>query len=98
VIAVKKLEEDRWMVYRDLRLEALKKEPIAFGSSYDEEKNISEEEWRERIGNVLFALSKDKLVGIIVFVQGDKIKAKHIYNIYGVYVTEGYRGQGVVVN
>ena len=95
MIAVKKLEEDRWKEYRDLRLEALKKEPIAFGSSYYEEKNISEEEWRRRIGNALFALSKDKLIGMIVHVQGNKIKAKHIANIYGVYVTEQYRGQGV---
>lgn len=95
MIAVKKLEEDRWKEYRDLRLEALKKEPIAFGSSFDEEKNISEEEWKRRVGNALFALSEDKLVGMIVYVQGNKIKTKHIANIYGVYVTEEYRGQGV---
>ena len=95
MIAVKKLEEDRWKEYRDLRLEALKKEPIAFGSSYDEEKNISEEEWRRRIGNALFALSKDKLIGMIVYTRGNKIKTKHVANIYGVYVTKEYRGQGV---
>jgi len=95
MIAVKKLEEDRWKEYRDLRLEALQKEPIAFGSSYDEEKNISEEEWRKRIENALFALSEDKLIGMIVYIRDNKIKTKHIGNIFGVYVTREYRGQGV---
>lgn len=80
--------------YRDFRLEALKKEPIAFGSSYDEEKSLSEEEWRKRIKNALFALLKGKLIGVIVYVHDNKVKTKHIANIFGVYVVEEYRGQG----
>jgi RimJ/RimL family protein N-acetyltransferase len=95
MIVVKKLEEDRWKEYRDLRLEALIKEPIAFGSSYDEEKNLSEEEWRKRIGNAFFAMSEDKPIGMIVYVRDNKIKTKHIGNIFGVYVTREYRGKGV---
>jgi len=94
-IKIKKLNKNRWKDYRDLRLEALKKEQIAFGSSYNEEKNISEEEWKKRIKNVLFAFSKDKPIGMIVYIRESKIKTKHTANIFGVYVTREYRGQGV---
>ena len=42
MLVITKLEENRWKEYRDLRLEALKREPIAFAPSYDEEKSITE--------------------------------------------------------
>ena len=95
MIEVKTLNEDRWREYRDLRLESLKKEPLAYGSSYEETKDDTEDEWKDRIKNVLFALDQDKPVGMIVYVQETMSKSKHIANIYGVYVTEEYRGLGV---
>ena len=96
MIVIKKLEEDRWKEYRDLRLEALKREPTAFGSSYDEEKNITEEQWRKRtIGNAFFALSNDKLIGMIGYFCVNRTKLRHIANIFGFYVIHEYRGQGV---
>ena len=95
MIKIKPLNEDRWQDYRDLRLESLKKEPLAYGSSYEETKDALEEHWRDRIKNVLFALDQDKPVGMIVYVRETMIKSKHIANIYGVYVAEEYRGRGV---
>jgi RimJ/RimL family protein N-acetyltransferase len=96
MIVIKKLEEDGWKEYRDLRLQALKREPTAFGSSYDEEKDITEEQWRKRtIGNALFALSKDKLIGMIGYFRVNRTKLRHIANIFGFYVSREYRGQGV---
>jgi ribosomal protein S18 acetylase RimI-like enzyme len=95
MIAVKKLDEVRWKDYRDLRLDALSKDPCAFGSSHGEERDLPEEEWRRRIHNALFAMSGGKPVGMIVFVHEKKEKAKHIANIFGVYVKKEFRGQGI---
>ena len=95
MIEIRRLGEERWQDYRDLRLEALKKEPAAFGSSYEEAKIASEDEWRDRIKNALFAIDQDKPVGMIVCVRETAIKNKHVANIYGVYVDEEYRGRGV---
>ncbi len=95
MIAIKRLSEDRWREYRDLRLEALKTEPQAYGSSYEEERDRPESEWRRRIKNALFALADDKPVGMIVFVQESLLKTKHVTNIYAVYVTKERRGCGV---
>jgi ribosomal protein S18 acetylase RimI-like enzyme len=95
MIEVKKLPPDRWKEFRELRLEALQNDPLAFGSSYEEEKNLTEDEWKRRIKNTLLALANDTLVGMIVYIIDNKIKTKHIANIFGVYVKKEYRGQGV---
>ncbi len=94
-IKIQKLDRSKWKDYRDLRLEALKKEPTVFGSSYNEEKDRTEEEWKKRTGDVLFALSEDTPVGMVVYIYENKIKAKHIANIFGLYVSEKYRGMGI---
>ncbi len=94
MIEVIKLPPDRWKEFQDLRLEALQNDPLAFGTSYEEEKDLTENEWKRRIKNTLFALSNDKLVGMIVYIIENKIKTKHIANIYGVYVKKEFRGQG----
>ncbi len=41
MIEITRLAEDRWQEYRYLRLEALKVDPLAFGSSFDEEKEAT---------------------------------------------------------
>lgn len=95
MITIKKLGEERWAEYRELRLEGLKSDSIAFGSAYEEENEMSEEDWKLRMKNALFALSGDRLVGMIVVVNNERIKASHIANIFGVYVRKEYRGQKI---
>jgi ribosomal protein S18 acetylase RimI-like enzyme len=95
MIKIKKLPPTRWKDFRCLRLEALQNDPLAFGSSYKEEKNLTEDEWKRRIENAIFALANDKLVGMIVYIIDNKIKTKHIATIFGVYVKKEFRGQGI---
>jgi ribosomal protein S18 acetylase RimI-like enzyme len=95
MIEIKKLPDNRWKDYRDLRLEALMSDPTAFGSSYEEEIILPDEEWVNRINNVLFAILNNKLIGMIVYIFNKGLKIKHIANIYGVYVKKEYRNQGI---
>jgi ribosomal protein S18 acetylase RimI-like enzyme len=95
VIEVRGLPEERWRECRELRLEALKSDPSAFGSSYEEDCQLSEEEWKRRMKNSLFAVSNDTLVGMIACVFEPKMKTRHITSIFGVFVKREYRGQGV---
>jgi ribosomal protein S18 acetylase RimI-like enzyme len=98
MIEIKKLKPDKWKDYRDLRLDALKNEPLAFASSYREEKNITRHEWKKRSKNALFAVLGDKPIGMIVYLFNDKIKTKHIAHIFGVYVKKEYRGREIGKN
>ena len=95
IIQIQELPQNRWEACRDLRLEALREEPLAFGSSYEEEKNISEAEWKIRIKNALFALEIDKPIGMVVLIQQTNIKSMHLANIFGLYVKASYRGKGI---
>ena len=95
MIEIKKLPAERWRELRDMRLEALHNSPLAFGSSFDEEKLFKANEWKKRIKNSIFALLDDKPVGMAVFIINDKIKTRHIANIYGVFVKEEFQGKGI---
>ncbi len=95
MVKVVRLPDARWGDYRELRLEALQNDPLAFGSSYEEEVNLSEDEWERRIRNVLFATDRGVLVGMISCVFNSRMKTKHIASIYGFYVKPGNRGKGI---
>jgi ribosomal protein S18 acetylase RimI-like enzyme len=95
LVTIGKLPADRWREYRDLRLEALRREPTAYGSSTEETNRLTEKEWRRRIKSVLFALSDDKPVGMIVYVFNQRLKSRHIAEIYGFCLNADYRGEGL---
>jgi ribosomal protein S18 acetylase RimI-like enzyme len=96
MLEIKQLGQDRWRDYRNLRLEALETEPLAFGKSYsEEEQGISEQGWKDRIRNMFFAASDGKPIGMAALVVENNLKTKHIANIYSVFVGREYRGRGV---
>ncbi|MGD0477568.1 MAG: GNAT family N-acetyltransferase [Nitrososphaerales archaeon] len=95
MVEIRKLPADRWRDFRDLRLVALKSDPSAYGGSFEEAKTLKEAEWRRRIRSVLFALSDDRPIGMIVYVFDEGLKTKHIAEIYGFYVSANHRGEGV---
>jgi len=95
MITVTRLDESRWAEYRDLRLESLKNDPLAYGSSYEEELPYQESDWRRRMRSVLFAVEDGIPVGMIVCGRNTRLKTDHICGIYGVYITGEYRGRGI---
>jgi ribosomal protein S18 acetylase RimI-like enzyme len=49
LVRIRRVEPAEWKAYRDLRLEALRSDPLAFGSTLEREQGFSEEQWRDRI-------------------------------------------------
>ena len=92
---VEYLTESRWAEGRDLRLEALREEPFAFGSSYKEESLLSEKEWKARNRNALYVMENNIPVGMMVLIRHSNQKIKHIGNIYGLFVKMSHRGRGI---
>ena len=95
MISIRRLPRARWAAYRKLRLEALKSDSPAFGSSYGEEVKMPPDVWRQRITDVLFAVSGGVPIGMVSVVFSDRVKTRHLAFIYGLYVTPGHRGKGV---
>jgi ribosomal protein S18 acetylase RimI-like enzyme len=84
-----------------LRLEALEREPRAFGSSAEEHREIPVDEFRKRLeaasdeNYVLGAVADGKLVGTVGFARETRIKQRHKARIWGVFVQEEHRGHGI---
>ncbi len=81
-----------------LRLEALEREPHAFGESPAEHQARSVDEVRARLqpgeAFVIGAFADGHLIGTAGFFRRQNLKEKHKGQIWGVYVTEGWRRNG----
>ncbi len=77
--------------YRQLRLEGLQTNPEAFGSSFEEERDMALELFASRLeaqGSFTFgAFDQDELFGVATLVQESKMKLKHKASIFAVYVS-----------
>jgi RimJ/RimL family protein N-acetyltransferase len=84
-----------------LRLEALEREPRAFGESAEEHRATSLEVISTHLAGsrngsfVLGAFSEGQLVGTIGFSRNTGLKRRHKGRVWGVYVSEGHRALGI---
>ncbi|MEH2357243.1 GNAT family N-acetyltransferase [Nostoc sp.] len=97
---VKKLTKYDAENYRQIRLEALDKNPDSFGTTYQEEVIKTIQQFRDRIpvdnNNFILGYFEDKnLIGIVAFNQESRIKLWHKAYITSMYVQQEYREKGV---
>ncbi|MFC0270571.1 GNAT family N-acetyltransferase [Metabacillus herbersteinensis] len=96
---IRKLIKEDAILYRELRLKALQYHPDAFGSSYEEEKGLTANDYGKRFGIpeaiTLGAFEEEKLVGVVTLVIETKVKLKHRATIFAMYVAPSHRGQKI---
>jgi ribosomal protein S18 acetylase RimI-like enzyme len=91
-----------WQKYKKIRLEALKNDQRAFSSSYEQELKRTDEDWQGKIASSLPGNDKKIFIGVEkneneflaiggAFAKDDPSE----WNIFGIYVTPEYRGQGI---
>ncbi|MEM6903172.1 MAG: GNAT family N-acetyltransferase [Pseudomonadota bacterium] len=84
--------------YRALRLEALERDPIAFGATLEEDQEKSRPWFRRSLNeHTVFGASDadGKLIASAGFFRSDRVKSRHKAMIYGLYVTQTHRGKGI---
>jgi len=98
---IRVLEAQDAAIYQTLRLEALRVNPEAFGSTYEREAAYPLDAVAGRIAPTLHSftlgafLKSEGLVGSATFVRETNVKTAHKGNIYGVYVSTEARGKGI---
>jgi ribosomal protein S18 acetylase RimI-like enzyme len=82
--------------YRDIRLEALRLSPEAFGSTFEAECSQPIEAFAERLGSstVFAAMDGEKLIGMAGLAIQDGLKRQHKGTLWGMYVRPEARGHG----
>lgn len=96
-MSIRLLTKDDWQAWKAIRLEALQNAPEAFGSSYDEEANQSDEEFKSFLNKstIFGAFIGHELIGCAGFFTLNQIKMRHRGVLYSLYVRPEHRGKGV---
>lgn len=67
-VRVVRVGPDNWEAWRDVRLEALRDAPTAFGSTYENQVGRTEQQWRDRLhpanGLTCLSMLDDRIVGM----------------------------------
>lgn len=97
-IEIRRLISEDAVLYRDIRLEALRSSPEAFASAFETENARPVDWFAERLESgavVLGAFDGSELVGILGFLIGDGPKRRHKGALVGMYVRAAARRAGV---
>jgi ribosomal protein S18 acetylase RimI-like enzyme len=96
------LKPEQMEAYRQLRLDALRESPTAFGASYEEEALLSVSDFAARLRSmggpptqVFVATIEGRLVGMIGFSRERPRKRAHIGSLWTMYVRPEFRGRGI---
>ena len=96
-VTVRRLQEDDLASYREIRLEALRDHPGAFGDAYELAVERPESFYREGLANMAVFGAFDgggRQVGLMTFILGYGPKQKHRGEIIQVYVRPEAPGTG----
>ncbi len=93
---LRQLSPKDWHEFKKIRLEALKKEPQAFGASYEEISIKKDSFFKDSIDKAIIvgAFVDGEIIGIAGFYTDEAIKCRHVGNIWGVYVSNPHRNCG----
>lgn len=98
-ISIRQLTEDDWRKFSQVRLRALKTDPMVFGSTYERESKFAENDWRERLrasDSAIFVIFDDEkpigMTGVSIF-RDDPTKRTAIF--WGSWLEPDYRIKGI---
>lgn len=103
LITIRPVRQTDLKTYRDLRLEALKAHPDAYGSDYTDQANDPDSVWLGRIqasiegtaSRIFLAEDAGQAVGLAAAYREKGAKVRHSAKLVSVYVRPNYRGCGL---
>lgn len=99
MITIRKFEERDWQILKEIRLKALKSDPGVFGSNYQKESEMTNEEWLGWLTNPDAAsfgvFDGDQIVGMTgIAIHRDDLTKKSAI-LWGSWLEPVYRRQGI---
>ncbi len=98
-VSVVALGPEDWRDLRAIRLEALRSDPAAYSSTYEETLARPDEHWRQRLANDqnvhLLARAQSRPIGMVGGYLGSDEGDDSVAVVFGMYVTKKHRGRGI---
>jgi ribosomal protein S18 acetylase RimI-like enzyme len=98
-VDIRQMSERDWDAFRRVRLQALRLAPEVYGTTLDQEADQPESFWRGRLADPLNAmvcgLDGNQPVAFAGMRDGAGGNVRHRATIWGVFVADGYRGEGL---
>ncbi len=98
-ITIRRLTEDDWVEFSQVRLKALQTDPEVFGSNYEKESQMTEAEWRRHLqtdDSAIFMIFANEtpigMTGVSVF-REDATNKTAIF--WGSWLEPRFRGKGL---
>lgn len=100
MVNLRKLGPSDAEAFQAVRLQALREDPIAFASSYEEERDLPLATIAERLvatddRAIVGAFDGPLLVGLAAWHREEMRKLQHKGFVWGVFVKDSHRGQGL---
>jgi ribosomal protein S18 acetylase RimI-like enzyme len=98
-VKIRRLAATEWKAFRDLRLNALKADPLAFGSYFRREKDYPADRWRQwaesgALGDKSATFVAEAAPGCLVGMAG-VFSDQGEYHIWGMWVSPAFRDRGL---
>jgi RimJ/RimL family protein N-acetyltransferase len=98
-VSIRQLNENDWREFSQVRLKALKTDPLVFGSNYEKESQFTEADWRSRLqakDSAVFMLFENEtpigITGVSVF-RDDPTNRTAMF--WGSWLEPDFRGKGL---
>jgi RimJ/RimL family protein N-acetyltransferase len=93
------MDEEEWVMLRDMRLDALRESPRAFLSSHSEESAFGEQKWRAEFvrGEWTIEIRNDKPIALVGVTREQSTPQDECYLEY-MWVRPGFRHRGVATD
>jgi RimJ/RimL family protein N-acetyltransferase len=98
-VTIRRVRTEEWPAFRALRLEALRTDPLAFGSTLERELEYPDAEWQRRVASAATATREATFVaidpsgGFVGMVGCFPDQTAEI--VYGMYLAPALRGRGL---
>lgn len=94
-IRIRRIDADEWMLFRNLRLAALRDSPDAFETTFDYWKDANEARWRGRLDGVAFNVVAELDSGPAGMVSAIAPRPDGTVELISLWVSPEARGRGV---
>jgi RimJ/RimL family protein N-acetyltransferase len=102
-IEIRKPKPEEWQQFKAIRLKSLQEYPLAFASSYEEQLDKPDEDWKsyilasesEKDSVMMCAFENNEMIGCVSAIWNNRSKVAHVASIVGMFVYSNQQNKGV---